>query len=126
MIKVVFVGDEPSKTNIDPDIAFVGASSFNRLVEWINYLKPDYYICLNSQTDGDMFKIDRLVEDGFKVVALGSKASERLLKNNHSHFRLPHPSGLNRQINDKKVIRAHLDACLEYLTDFPGHASGAV
>lgn len=44
MIKVVFVGDEPSKTNVSPDIAFVGAKCFNTVVQWIKELNPDYYV----------------------------------------------------------------------------------
>lgn len=124
MVKVVFVGDEPSQTNIDPDIAFVGAKCFQRLTEWINYLRPDYYICLNSHTDNDIFKIERLKEDGFKVIALGNKASERLTKWQIQHYKLPHPSGLNRKINDKKIIEHELDTCLVWLEDHP--VSGAV
>jgi hypothetical protein len=124
MVKVVFVGDEPSKTNVHNDIAFVGAKCFQRLTEWINYLSPDYYICLNSHTDYDMVKIMSLYEQGFKVIALGAKASERLLEHGVSNFKLPHPSGLNRQLNDKKVVEGHLDACLSWLKDYP--VSGAV
>lgn len=118
------MGDKPSEKNIDPDIAFVGANSFNRLVEWINYLKPDYYICLNSENANDIFKIARLVEDGFKVIALGNNSAKRLEHYGYTFFKLPHPSGLNRQINDRKAIEHALDSCLVWLRDEP--VSGAV
>ncbi len=125
MIKIVFVGDEPSKTNVDPDIAFVGAKCFDRLVDWIAILKPDYYICLNSNTDNDTFKIGRLAESNFKIVALGDKASKRLSDYDVEHFKLPHPSGLNRKLNDKTYVEAQLWACKQWLTDYE-KASGAV
>ncbi len=78
MIKVAFIGDEPSHKNAHPDLAFVGAGCFNTVIEWINDLSPDYYVCLNSNTPRDMDKIHVLAEQGFKLVALGKKASERL------------------------------------------------
>lgn len=124
MLKVVFVGDEPSRINIDPDIAFVGAKCFQRLTEWINYLSPDYYICLNSHTDRDISKIGILELNGFKIIALGVNASKRLEESGITHFKLPHPSGLNRQLNDKRYVEQHLDACLDWLNDYP--VSGAV
>lgn len=124
MANVVFVGDEPSKTNIDVDVAFVGAKCFQRLTEWINYLGPDYYICLNSHTIRDISKIGILELNGFKIVALGAKASKRLEDNGITHFKLSHPSGLNRKINDQKAIEHELDTCLVWLQDHP--VSGAV
>lgn len=126
MVKVVFVGDEPSQTNIDPDIAFVGAKCFPRLVGWIKELDIDYYICLNSTTDSDIFKIERLVEDGFKVIALGKKASKRLVNNQIWHHPMPHPSGLNFKLNDPKYIALEIMHCYEYVHNIKEKASGAV
>lgn len=126
MIKVVFVGDEPSRTNIDPDIPFVGAKCFQRLTEWIKELNVDYYICLNSNKDSDMVKIDRLVKEGFKVVALGCKASDRLVKSQINHHPMPHPSGLNRKLNDKHYMSLELMHCYEYVHNIREPVSGAV
>lgn len=108
MTKVVFVGDEPSASNVDPSIAFVGAKSFKTLVKWIKFIDPDYYICLNSHTEGCIQAIKVLHENGFIIVALGKKASERLDSFWNFHFVLPHPSGLNRKLNDKEYV----DKCL--------------
>ena len=110
MIKVVFVGDEPSPTNVDPSIAFVGAKSFNTLVEWIKFLEPDYYLCLNSNTEGCLDAIGKLYNNGFIVIALGKKAEERCL----CHFVLPHPSGRNRKLNDKEYV----NKCLSNIRKF--------
>ena len=117
MIKVVFVGDTPSSTNIHPDIAFVGAKCFERLVEWIKQLPIDYYICLNSEGERDLDKIHCLTSAGFKVIALGNKASDRLSLQKVEHFKLPHPSGLNRIINDKRKMALEMLACHTYLMD---------
>ena len=125
MIKVVFVGDEPSPTNISHQIAFVGAKCFERLVGWIKYLQPDYYICLNSNTDDDMLGIESLVDAGFQVVALGNKASKRLQKYDIDHWKLPHPSGLNRKLNDEKAMALELLACYEWLIGIRHPISGA-
>lgn len=110
MIKIVFVGDEPSKTNANPGIAFVGAKSFKNLVKWIKLINPDYYICLNSNNDVSIRSIIELNSHGFKVVALGNKAFDRLISfiPLKDLFALPHPSGLNRKLNDK----AYLEQCL--------------
>ncbi len=124
MIKVVFVGDEPSSTNIRKDVAFVGAKCFNTLVEYISTLKPDYYICLNSGPE-DLDKILDLYHKGnFKVIALGNKAAERLANLGIGYRKLPHPSGLNRQLNDKKQLTEQLIDVIAYINDYP--ASGAV
>lgn len=111
MTKVVFVGDEPSKTNIRNDIAFVGAKCFHTLVGWIKELNPDYYICLNSNTIKNLNQIVDLYDNKFRIVALGERASNVLLNRGIYHFKLPHPSGLNRKLNDKEYIKKQLEEC---------------
>lgn len=110
MLRVVFVGDEPSKTNVNESIAFVGAKSFKNLVKWIKIIDPDYYICLNTNNGVSIRCIIELHNAGFKVVALGNKAFDRMvcfipIKD---LFLMPHPSGLNRKLNDK----FYLEQCL--------------
>jgi len=51
-------------------------------------------------------------------VAFGTNASKFLKKNNIPHFKLPHPSGLNRQINDKAYIISKLDECKKYIENY--------
>jgi uracil-DNA glycosylase len=50
-----------------------------------------------------------------KVVALGRYAGDTLLDLSIPHFRLPHPSGLNRQLNDRSFIHDELALCRSYL-----------
>lgn len=115
MKNVVFVGDEPSATNACTEIAFVGAKCFPKLVEWINIINPNYYICLNSNTSELLNTVELLYNNEFKIVALGEKASGRLDKARLSHYRLPHPSGLNRKINDKEYIAEELQKCKKFI-----------
>jgi hypothetical protein len=117
LTQVVFVGDEPSKTNAHKDVAFVGAKCFSTIVEWIKILKPDYYVCLNSCTPSDLDKIVGLKIQGFKVVALGKKAAERLNELNIIHVQLPHPSGRNRLLNDSAYIQRELKVVYDYIHD---------
>lgn len=113
MIKVAFIGDEPSKKNAHQDLAFVGAGCFKTVISWIRDLDPDYYVCLNSNTDKDIEKISILYKEGFKLVALGEKASKRL--NSLPHFKLPHPSGLNRLLNNRIFMNDTLNDCEDYI-----------
>lgn len=106
MIKVVFVGDKASSENLDESIPFVGARCFDRLVKWIAAVKPDYYMILNSDTLYQITQVTLLSEAGFKIVALGNNASKRL--GNTPHLKINHPSSLNRNTNDKKLIEEEL------------------
>ena len=50
-----------------------------------------------------------------KVIALGNVASDSLKKINVEHFKMPHPSGLNRQLNDKQFEKNKIKECYNYL-----------
>lgn len=105
---IVFVGDSPSKTNVRPEVAFVGAKCFPRLCDWINAISPKYYVCYNSDSLADIQRVVDLQRSGFTVVTLGQVASNRLLDFDIPHLGLPHPSGLNRQTNDTDYIERQL------------------
>lgn len=121
MVKVVFVGDRPSPTNVSNYIAFVGAKCFPRFIEWIKDLAPDYYTCYNvHDSDGhtdlqNVVNIMNLLESGFKVIALGKQASAALLTQGIPHYEIPHPSGRNRKINDQYTIDQCLDLAKYYI-----------
>lgn len=118
IVNVVIVGDSPSRLNINSNIAFVGSKCFSNVVGWIKYLQPDYYICLNSNTNDNMYDIlDLYKKSNFKVIALGNKASERLAKENIKHFKLPHPSGLNRKLNDENYVLQQLQIAHNFIRE---------
>lgn len=109
---ILFVGDAPSRYNKNPEIAFVGAKCEKRLMGWISYL--------TNSSHGTYEIINRIdkkfylaIEEADVVIALGNKASTAL--KNVAHFKLPHPSGLNRQINNKEYIKKQLNDCKKYI-----------
>lgn len=52
------------------------------------------------------------------VLALGNYASGMLHRAKVKHFKLPHPSGLNRRLNAAGYEQGQLDNCLAYLLNF--------
>lgn len=50
-----------------------------------------------------------------KVIALGNFASDALDTASIPHFRLPHPSPLNRKLNDPTYEKNVLHECYNYL-----------
>ena len=128
MEKIVFVGDKPSAKNIDPNVPFVGTQSYKRLLDWIFRMNIDIsdVIMINKDTLYGYGTID------FKFIALGNEA-EKALKNHSreywdvttnkpqplkaNYFKLPHPSGLNRKINDKNYLDNILKECSEWLKE---------
>jgi len=115
MLKVVFVGDEPSSLNASPEIPFVGSRSLNLLIEYIKIIKPDYYIVVNSSAPEDIAKILVLYDQGFRIITLGQAASNRIDKLKLGEaYNLPHPSPRNRGANNKKGLTTLLSACAEW------------
>ena len=49
------------------------------------------------------------------VIALGNEASKVLTKENIPHLKIPHPSGKNYLLNDKKVVDRFLKECKDYI-----------
>lgn len=88
----------------------------------MDYIGVNFFSFSNTYTHPGNFTkkdidYDRLytISKGYKkVIALGNVASEALIKINVDHFKLPHPSGLNRKLNDKKYVTRVLKECKEY------------
>lgn len=115
-MRTIFVGDEPSPKMKKGAKPFEGAVCHSRLLEWIKELTA-YPYTLYNRADID-FKsplFGKLDKAEVKFIALGNKASEHLARMNITHFKLPHPSGLNRQINNKKFIRQQLELAKQFL-----------
>lgn len=114
---IIFVGDKPGRKNVDPNVPFVGTQSYKRLLEWIwemdvnisdvkMYNKDDLW--LHNLRHYAKFK-------GYRVVCLGNTSSELFNENDIPHFKLPHPSGRNRKLNDKKWLKQQLKECKKWL-----------
>ena len=122
---IVFVGDKPGKKNKDPKVPFVGTQSYKRLLEWIWKLDLDISdIKLINQEGFEYFKAsDRVYYNkvllgnsiGIIFIALGKNAEKKLQDSGIECFNLPHPSGLNRVLNDKKYLESVLKKCKKWL-----------
>lgn len=108
---ILFIGDRPSKRT-DPNVPFKGAACEKRLMEWVKIVAGDeeYAIYNRLQINWNNFS-----HSFCKIVALGNNASYTLTRHGVEHFKLPHPSGRNRQINHQALINGKLAECKEYL-----------
>lgn len=117
MKQVIFVGLNPSKLKIPRK-----GGAWDRFCYWLNVLGIDIVTFTNISPDED-FKGKNIDEDflkqsleGYdKIIAWGPSVSKHLKRINIDHFTIPHPSPLNRQINDKDFIQEKLKQCREYI-----------
>lgn len=95
--------------------------SLDRLLDWCTAWKLDKWDFMNcSDEPGDKYTIDfdRLKDAGQqfdKIIALGNVASNALKKVGVDHFKMPHPSPLNRQLNDKQFEKTMIEECYNYI-----------
>lgn len=120
---VIFVGDGPSTSNVDPKVPFVGTKSYKTLLDWIYQMDIDVtgvFLCNRTDLyscDEKYFFWDGRIEFSkrYPIVTLGNEADKFF--EGTPHFKLPHPSGLNRKLNDKKWLDTQLKACKDWLSD---------
>jgi hypothetical protein len=119
---IIFVGDEASDKNVDPNVAFVGTKSYKTLLDWIYRMDIDIsVVCMYNRTSPELSwwtDQKRKRQRCIRFVALGEKAAIQLEKNNVGDFyKLPHPSGLNRKLNDKEWVEEELSNCKEWINE---------
>lgn len=112
---ILIVGDQPS-AQTNPHVPFQGAACESRLKNWIKALGFEAKI-INRISPYFGLSVTLATQRGVPIVALGNEASEALTALNTAHFKLPHPSGLNRQINDPEFISNKLFECREWLKE---------
>jgi hypothetical protein len=90
---------------------------------WVKILGDPDYLLLNasdkvgkvSWKDYNPVSVSQAVDVCDRYVALGAYASGLFERLGVRHFTLPHPSGLNRRLNDKKELAEQLALCRVYL-----------
>lgn len=60
-------------------------------------------------------RLGEMVNGYEKIITLGDYPSKALDKIGISYFKLPHPSGLNRLLNDKTFVENVLSQCKKYI-----------
>lgn len=117
MKNVIFIGMNPGKR---PQIK----TTFKRFSTWLDKLDLNIVSFTNLSSDPhwdmkvssfDPVFFKESIEGYDKVVAWGRFVSQYLSRYKIDHFMLPHPSGLNRQINNHIYIEEKLEECREYI-----------
>lgn len=124
-MRVLFVGSNPPVgSNGEP---FVGTKSHTILKQWLQEMKVEHYVLANvsnlqtnrklrvSEYEG--YRLLSIVDNHGLVVALGNTASDALSRIGIEHFKLPHPSGKNRKLNDKAFVKNILKECSQWIKE---------
>jgi hypothetical protein len=110
---ILFAGDEPSSKS-DPDVPFKDAACEGRVKSWINTIVQSETYCLINRVDPDFnIVVSLAVLHDDPIVAFGNNASKAL--GPLPHYKMPHPSGRNRKINDKVFISVMLEECKKFV-----------
>jgi hypothetical protein len=117
---IVFVGSNPSHMGQK-------SPAIHNLKKWLECMRITEYRFANvsdkvtpdnrplKKSEYELDQLYRKIMGHSKIVALGSTASDALDRLGVAHFRLPHPSPRNRQLNDERHIASLLKACMRYL-----------
>lgn len=123
------VADKPGKDNLDPAVPLVGTRSYRTLLTWLGSMDVDVTrVRFYNQSD-DPFRgysgqsLNQAIHHNhIRVLALGVKAKNYLLKSNiEEFFALPHPSSRNLVTNDKKYVKTVLEQCRSYIYEEASH-----
>lgn len=116
-MKIIVIGLNPSKKSNSPTI--------KRLNEWLAVMDVraasfenlfwEYKVPKKFRDDDRGLMIRAMVKQYDKVLALGRTASVTLTRLGVDHFYLQHPSGLNRNLNNKPLVDRMLKECKDYL-----------
>ena len=108
---------------LNPSAKHSSSKSLETLWKWLDFLEVKYVSFDNIypkygkviQNQIDKRYIREISSESDRIIALGQTVSSTLSSMGIDHFRLPHPSGLNRQLNNKKFLNQKLSRCLLYL-----------
>lgn len=137
MSNIVFIGSNPSIKSSKLTPFWSDTKSAKVLKYWLEQLKDSdselfFYnvsdqptennrplkiseIKENLQTLKDKLQVFELHKIDIKVVALGKTAEKALTLLGVQYFAMPHPSGLNRKLNDKAYVGEKLKALIEFI-----------
>ena len=103
--------NKPLILGINPSpVAFRRNHSLHRLAHWMTFLGYDTYCFSNiipyegkyTHKDVDPDFVRESIEGHDTILALGGFVSNTLKRMGIDHITMPHPSPLNRKLNDKK------------------------
>lgn len=117
MTKVLLVGINPSGK------PFRKGCSLDKMNAWMEALGFHHYSFSNvipyegeyKMKDVDINFVRSFTNGYNKVIALGGFASRALSRANVDHYTMPHPSPLNRKLNDRSYETQCLEGCRNWL-----------
>jgi uracil-DNA glycosylase len=118
MHKLLIVGDKPSKKNVDPKVAFIGTASYKRILQWLKSmgLESSRIFLINRVDPAFHTSVIHATLANYKILALGVEAQKALQALGVvKYYTLPHPSGRNRKLNNKKYIDDLLADCKRWV-----------
>jgi len=128
---ILFVGSNPSSSSPEEVVFHSSTMSSKRLMTWLKNIQGVFiYInVLNSPTENNrpiknseiILNIERLKSDidGIKpnkIVALGKTAGTALEIIEVEHYKMPHPSGRNRELNDEEYVKEMVKGLENYIS----------
>ena len=125
-MRILIVGQNPSSKNTDVEVPFEGTASGRRLKKWLKELGLEGADITFKNASYVVDRAPKASEIRSDIpwfcfharIALGEQASRALLSSGcpyNGYFRLPHPSGLNRKLNNKEELANQIHLCREYL-----------
>lgn len=117
MNRVLLVGINPSGK------PFRKGCALDKMNLWMETLGFHHYSFSNVIPYEGVYKMRdvdvefvRSFSDGYeKVIALGGFVSKALSRARVQHYVLPHPSPLNRKLNDREYEKRVIEECREWL-----------
>jgi len=116
--RVIFIGMQPSKARFRRNCAL------DRFGAWVDTLGLRFVSFHNAIIDPDLAQrpssvdydlLRESVHNYSYVVALGNLASTALKRIDVDHFKMPHPSPLNRLLNDRSYEQSMLYELRSYI-----------
>jgi hypothetical protein len=119
-MRVLVVGINPQY----PQYRYKKGCTRYRFHKWLDFLGLRYVAFTNCISTPGLYKnnmidydrLEKSTRSHKKIFALGNFPSKALDKLNIEHFKLPHPSPLNRKLNSKSYEKRILQQAKKYLT----------
>lgn len=131
-MRIAIVGSNPSQASSGTSPFLPGTRSREVINRWLieaNICRSELYLEFHNIADyvtknnralnkseiiNQIPHIKSKLQGCWKVVALGKTAEKALTIAGIEHLALPHPSGLNRKLNDPRYVQECIDKLREY------------
>lgn len=132
-MKVLFVGSNPSYSASTLDPFCSSTMSGKILSRWLSlisiegctylfcnvadYKKPNNRALSRKEIVDNLESLSKKIQllSPDKIVALGNTAATALTLLQLPHYTMPHPSGLNRQLNDKRLVQEKINELRNFI-----------